>query len=40
VRDLVFLALVVGFFGLAVIFVRACEFVLDQHRALEETREL
>jgi hypothetical protein len=39
VRDLVFLTLVVGFFAIAVIFVRACELVLGQRGALEETRE-
>lgn len=37
--DLVFLALVAGFFGIAVLFVRACELVVGQRGALEARRE-
>jgi len=29
-RDIVFIAVVVGFFGLAVLFVKACELILEQ----------
>ncbi len=31
-RDLVFIAVVVGFFALAVLFVKACEAILEQER--------
>jgi hypothetical protein len=31
-RDLVFVAAVVGFFALAVLFVKACESILEQER--------
>ena len=36
VRDLVFVVLVVGFFALAVLFVRACELVVGEPAPLEE----
>jgi hypothetical protein len=29
-RDIVFIAVVVGFFALAALFVRACESILEQ----------
>jgi hypothetical protein len=31
-RDLVFIAVVVGFFALTVLFVKACESILEQDR--------
>jgi hypothetical protein len=31
-RDLVFIAVVVGFFALTVLFVKACESILEQER--------
>jgi hypothetical protein len=31
-RDLLFIALVVGFFALAALFVKACEPILEQER--------
>jgi hypothetical protein len=31
-RDLVFIAVVVGFFALTVLFVKACEWILKQER--------
>jgi len=31
-RDIVFIAVVVGFFALAVLFVKACELILEQER--------
>jgi hypothetical protein len=39
VRDIVFLALVVGFFASAVLFVRACELILGRGALLEPERE-
>jgi hypothetical protein len=36
VRDLVFVALAVGFFALAVLFVRACAWLLDERDVLED----
>ena len=33
-RDIVFIAVVVGFFALAVLFVKACESILEQERRL------
>jgi hypothetical protein len=36
VRDLVFFVLAVGFFALAVLFVRACQRVVGEPSALEE----
>jgi hypothetical protein len=36
VRDLVFLALVVGFFAIATVFVRACRAVVGAGSDLEE----
>jgi hypothetical protein len=36
VRDLVFLALVVGFFAIATLFVWACRAVVDAGSDLEE----
>jgi hypothetical protein len=36
VRDLVFLALVVAFFALAVLAVRACELIVGERQLLEE----
>lgn len=38
-RDLVFFVLVVGFFALAVIFVRACDLILGPSSGFEEDRE-
>jgi hypothetical protein len=35
-RDLVFFLLAVGFFALAVLFVRACELIVGEAPALEE----
>jgi hypothetical protein len=29
-RDIVFIAVVVGFFALAVLFVKACELILEE----------
>ena len=31
-RDIVFIAVVVGFFALTVLFVKACERILEQER--------
>jgi hypothetical protein len=36
VRDLVFVLLAVGFFALAVLFVRACALIVGEPPALEE----
>lgn len=38
-RDIVFLALVVGFFALALIFVRACDLILGRSAGFEQDRE-
>jgi hypothetical protein len=38
VRDLVFLVTVLGFFGIAVLFVHACALVLGQRATGEEER--
>jgi len=38
-RDLIFPALVVGFFAIAVTFVRACELLVGRRAALDETRD-
>ena len=38
VRDLVFLLAVLGFFGIAVLFVHACALVLGQQATREEER--
>jgi hypothetical protein len=40
VRDVVFLALVLSFFAIAVFFVRACELVLGERGSGHEEREL
>jgi hypothetical protein len=39
VRDVIFVLGVLGFFAVAVLFVRACEFVVGPGSALEEQRE-
>jgi hypothetical protein len=39
VRDLVFIALVVGFFAVAILFVRACELVAGSGSGAGEARE-
>ena len=31
-RDIVFIAVVIGFFALSVLFVKACEFILRPER--------
>jgi hypothetical protein len=36
VRDLVFLSVVVAFFALAVLVVRACELIVGEPQLLEE----
>jgi hypothetical protein len=38
VRDLAFVLLVLGFFAIAVLFVRACELMLGPRPALEDER--
>jgi hypothetical protein len=40
VRDLAFVLLVLGFFAIAVLFVRACELILGARPALEEELRL
>jgi hypothetical protein len=37
-RDLLFVLLVLGFFAVAVLFVRACELVVGARQAVEEER--
>ena len=37
-RDLIFLAVVLGFFAVAVLFVRACELILGARQGVEEAR--
>ena len=37
-RDFLFLVLVLGFFAIAVLFVRACALVLGRQTTLEEER--
>jgi hypothetical protein len=39
VPDLVFLLVVVGFFAVAVLFVRACELIVGRRGPLEPGRE-
>jgi len=39
VRDVIFLLGVLGFFAVAVLFVRACELVVGPGSPLEEQRE-
>jgi hypothetical protein len=39
VRDIISVLGVVGFFAVAVLFVRACELVVGSGAALEERRE-
>ena len=39
IRDLIFICLVVGFFGLAVLFVLGCELVIGRRGVLDEGRE-
>lgn len=37
-RDLVFLVIVVAFFALTVLFVRACELLVESRSVVEEER--
>jgi hypothetical protein len=37
-RDLIFLVIVLGFFAVAVLFVRGCELILGAREGVEEAR--
>jgi hypothetical protein len=39
IRDVFFIALVVAFFAVATVFVRACEFVVGRGSGAEEARD-
>ena len=38
-RDILFIAVVIGFFALAVVFVRACELIVGPSTGIEGERD-